>query len=88
MSKTESYKILEKIILSSKKIVLTNQHILTRVEFTQIQHLLVEKFEEIEIRIIRDKVILNIPNNLKLLLSENETTFNQKVKSKIGKSKL
>jgi hypothetical protein len=50
--------------------VLSNQHILSRMEFTDIQSRLINKFNEIDIRIIGDQVVLNIPNNLKLLFGK------------------
>jgi hypothetical protein len=50
--------------------VLSNQHILSRMEFTDIQSRLINKFDEIDIRIIGDQVVLNIPNNLKLLFGK------------------
>jgi hypothetical protein len=50
--------------------VLSNQHILSRMEFSDIQSRLINKFDEIDIRIIGDQVVLNIPNNLKLLIGK------------------
>jgi hypothetical protein len=70
MPPIDSNNILKNIIALSKLKVLSNQHILSRFEFTNIQLRLIDKFEEMEIRIIGDKVILNIPNNLKFTLSE------------------
>jgi hypothetical protein len=66
----ESNDTLNRIISCSKLKVLTNQHVLTRREFTRIQNSLVDIFVEIDIRIIGNKVVLNIPNNLKMLLSK------------------
>jgi hypothetical protein len=86
MSKTASLKTLKKIILSSKQIVLTHQHILTRDEFTHIQLVLVEKFEELDIRIIGKRVILNIPNNLRQLLIEKNITTSKNERTIIAKS--
>ncbi|MDP2176713.1 MAG: hypothetical protein Q8K70_12460 [Bacteroidota bacterium] len=81
MQNSESNNILKTIISSSKLKVLTNQHILSRSDFSNIQMRLIERFEELDIRIIGDRVILNIPNNLKFLLSVNKcsiTNLNKK----------
>jgi len=74
MCQIQSTNIYKKIISSSKMKVLSNQHILSRMEFSDIQSRLINKFDEIDIRIIGDQVVLNIPNNLKLLISKKQVS--------------
>lgn len=74
MCQIQSTNIYKKIISSSKMKVLSNQHILSRTEFSDIQSRLINKFDEIDIRIIGDQVVLNIPNNLKLLISKKQVS--------------